>query len=93
MEAHIVRSTQVVNSARVAQVLGIFDIPPALESSEQWDVSLPLDEHEWNVGLIVGPSGSGKSTIARELFGAASPNLMAAKTPCFSNGDTAVPTK
>jgi GNAT superfamily N-acetyltransferase len=51
------------------QLEGLFDVPPSPESSERWDVSLPLDERSWNIGLIVGPSGCGKSTVAREVFG------------------------
>lgn len=69
--ACIVRESPVVRSPRVAQVEGMFDIPPSERSREEWQVSLPLDERDWNVGLIVGPSGCGKSTIARELFGPA----------------------
>ena len=61
-------SSPVVDSPRVAQVLGMFDLPPARTSSLEWDVELPLAERPWNLGLIVGPSGCGKSTIARHLF-------------------------
>jgi GNAT superfamily N-acetyltransferase len=32
-------------------------------------LELPLDERDWNVGLVVGPSGVGKSSAAHELFG------------------------
>lgn len=68
--AHILRSSPIVRSVRVAQVEGMFDIAPSERSGEQWDVTLPLEERDWSIGAIVGPSGSGKSTIARELFGA-----------------------
>jgi energy-coupling factor transporter ATP-binding protein EcfA2 len=50
------------------QVEGIFDVPIAERSAEEWNVDLTLPD-QWNVGLIVGPSGCGKTTIARELFG------------------------
>jgi len=53
----------------VAQVEAMFDVPPSERSSLAWDVDIPIDDIEWNVGLIVGPSGCGKTTIARELFG------------------------
>lgn len=61
------RSSPIIESARVKQVGGMFDVPPAAKSEQSWefDFELPAD---WNVGLIVGPSGSGKSTIARECF-------------------------
>src|SRR5215475_5239740 len=58
----------VVESPRVAQVRGLFDLPEAKTSRLCWEVSLPLDERTWHVGLITGPSGSGKSTIARRLW-------------------------
>jgi ABC-type arginine transport system ATPase subunit len=51
------------------QLEGIFDVAPTNRSEQRWNVSLPFEEREWNIGLIVGPSGCGKSTIARELFG------------------------
>jgi ABC-type dipeptide/oligopeptide/nickel transport system ATPase subunit len=66
----ILRESPVVRTARVAQLEGLFDMPPSERAAESWDVELTLPD-EWNVGLIVGPSGSGKSTVARELFGQA----------------------
>jgi len=51
------------------QIEGMFDVAPAETSGETWNVHLPLEEREWNIGLIVGPSGCGKSTIAREVWG------------------------
>jgi ABC-type lipoprotein export system ATPase subunit len=50
----------------------MFDVPPDERQKLEWHGDVPLDDREWNVGLIVGPSGSGKTTIARELFGAES---------------------
>src|SRR5438046_5122433 len=61
-------STPVVESPRVLQVRGLFDLRAEKTSTLSWDVELPLDERPWNLGLIVGPSGCGKSTIARHLF-------------------------
>jgi GNAT superfamily N-acetyltransferase len=46
----------------------MFDIPPREREDLRWDVDIPIEGKDWNVGLIVGPSGCGKSTIARELF-------------------------
>jgi energy-coupling factor transporter ATP-binding protein EcfA2/GNAT superfamily N-acetyltransferase len=59
----------VSRSTRARQLEGSFDVPPVDAHSLRWHGSLPLDEREWSVGLIVGPSGCGKSTIVRELFG------------------------
>jgi GNAT superfamily N-acetyltransferase len=47
---------------------GIFDVPPSKRVALEWDVDLPLEEREWQIGLVVGPSGSGKSTIANALW-------------------------
>src|SRR5437899_1268701 len=61
-------SSPVIDTPRVAQVRGIFDLPEAAASTEKWDVDLPLSHRPWNIGLIVGPSGCGKSTIARHVW-------------------------
>lgn len=68
VSAHIHKWVKVVESPRVLQMSGIFDVPPMQRSEETWDVSFTLPER-WNIGLIVGPSGSGKTSIARELWG------------------------
>lgn len=69
MPRSIIVSSPIVQSPRVLQLSGMFDVPPSERSELSWDVDLPLDEKPWNIGLIVGPSGAGKSTVARALFG------------------------
>lgn len=64
----IARTSEVIRTARVMQMEGMFDVAPSRKTGQTWNVRLDLPT-SWNVGLIVGPSGSGKSTIARELFG------------------------
>jgi GNAT superfamily N-acetyltransferase len=66
--AHIVRESPISDSFRTAQVMGMFDVPHRGSIRHEWDVELPLESHDWKIGLIVGSSGSGKTTIARELF-------------------------
>jgi ABC-type ATPase involved in cell division len=66
--AHVVVESPVVETARVCQVRGLFDLPPQKTSRLEWTVRLPLHEKDWHVGLVVGPSGCGKSTIARALW-------------------------
>ena len=66
--AHIVNEVAIERTPRVLQLEGLFEIAPTQRSAETWDVQLPIEEEDWNVGLIVGPSGSGKSTLARHLF-------------------------
>ena len=63
------RSTEVQRTARVAQLEGLFDIAPDSKSTVSYDLNIPIEEFDWNVGVIVGPSGCGKTTIASELFG------------------------
>jgi ABC-type lipoprotein export system ATPase subunit len=65
----VVVKCAVPDSARVRQLEGMFDVPPVKHSVKEWHGEIPLDEEDWNVGLIVGPSGIGKSVLLRELFG------------------------
>lgn len=60
--------TPIHRTPRVAQIEGLFDLPPSKMSELAWTVELPLEEKPWHIGLIVGPSGSGKSTLARRLW-------------------------
>src|SRR5262249_11229500 len=60
--------SSVIETPRVAQVRGIFDLKAETTSRLEWTVRLPLHEKDWHVGLVVGPSGCGKSTIARALW-------------------------
>lgn len=68
LRATIRRSSAIVRTPRLMQMLGMFDVPPAQQSDLVWEVKLDLPQR-WNIGAIVGPSGCGKTTIARELFG------------------------
>lgn len=58
----------IVESPRVQQLRGLFDLPPGRTSRLEWEVHLPLAERDWHIGLITGPSGCGKSTLARHLW-------------------------
>ena len=66
--ATITRASPVVRSPRVQQIEAMFDVPPTKRAELTWEIDLPIETDDWNVGLIVGPSGSGKTTIAREMF-------------------------
>ena len=61
-------SVPIQRTPRVQQVEGLFDLAPARQAEVRWDVTLPIEERPWHIGLIVGPSGCGKSTIARRLW-------------------------
>jgi GNAT superfamily N-acetyltransferase len=61
-------NSPVIETPRVLQVRGLFELPASKTSGLEWDVDLPLAARPWHVGLVVGPSGCGKSTIARHLW-------------------------
>jgi GNAT superfamily N-acetyltransferase len=65
----LVVETKLERTARVKQLSGMFDVPAQEKLSHHWQGEIPIDERDWNVGLIVGPSGAGKSSVSRQLFG------------------------
>jgi ABC-type transporter Mla maintaining outer membrane lipid asymmetry ATPase subunit MlaF len=46
----------------------MFDVPMTGRLVKSWEVDLPIEGLDWNVGLIVGASGAGKTTIAKRAF-------------------------
>ena len=66
----VVVSCPIHDSFRVQQVAGMFDVPLQEKATERFQVELPTDADDWQIGLVVGPSGSGKSTVARHAFAA-----------------------
>jgi len=69
MEKTIRVESKIKDSFRVNQLKSIFDLQIREKLSHEWNIDLPIEGVDWNVGLVVGPSGSGKSTLAREMFG------------------------
>lgn len=65
----LVVETQLERTPRVKQLSSMFDVPAQEKLAHAWKGEIPIDEREWNVGLIVGPSGAGKSSVSRQLFG------------------------
>jgi len=55
------------NSFRVNKVKSMFDVDVDVIRKE-YDVSIPIEGTDWNIGLIVGASGTGKTSIAKRLF-------------------------
>src|SRR3954471_483644 len=68
MKVTVKRTTAIERTARLTQLEGMFDVPPRQREDLEWQVDLPIEAREWNIGLIVGPSGCGKSTIAKEFW-------------------------
>lgn len=64
----IIKSVDVSRSIRARQLETMFDVPATEKCKSSWKGELPIDNQNWNIGLIVGSSGSGKSTIGKELF-------------------------
>ena len=60
---------EIAQSGRVKQLEALFEITSSKKSSVHIQGDLPIDERDWNIGLIVGPSGAGKSTSLERLFG------------------------
>lgn len=54
---------------RVTQLEGMFDVPRTERAVANYHFDVPIEEHDWQIGLITGPSGAGKSTVARHIFG------------------------
>lgn len=55
---------------RLQQLEGMFDLGDGetKHRCRSWEINAPIEERDWQIGLIKGPSGSGKSTAAEELF-------------------------
>jgi ABC-type hemin transport system ATPase subunit len=55
------------NSYRAARVKSLFNA----ESGCNFDLvaDLPLENQDWQIGVVVGPSGSGKTSIGKAVWG------------------------
>jgi GNAT superfamily N-acetyltransferase len=69
MKFDVTVGTTPSRTVRAQQLAAAFDVPFRERDELTWAGELPIEERDWNVGLIVGPSGSGKTTILRETFG------------------------
>lgn len=54
------------NSFRAEKVKSLFNA----ESGHQWShvAEIPVEDNDWQIGLVVGPSGSGKTSIGRAIW-------------------------
>ena len=59
--------SKIPSSFRVEKVKGQFDYDASVVRKE-FDVDIPIENMDWNIGLIVGASRSGKTTIAKNVF-------------------------
>jgi GNAT superfamily N-acetyltransferase len=58
-----------VDSFRVAQLSGMFDLPWTERLSTVVSFQSPPLDSAWKIAAIVGPSGTGKTSVAKKLFG------------------------
>ena len=68
MKVVVELQSSLVDSPRVAQVRGLFDLEPCAVDHHVHTHELAIEEKPWNLGLITGPSGSGKSTLSKVLW-------------------------
>ena len=59
--------SKINHSFRTEKVKGMFDVDMD-EVSKEFNVNIPIENKDWNVGLIVGASGTGKTTIAKNVL-------------------------
>lgn len=62
-----IRKSVIPKSFRNEKVKGMFDVDKN-EIIKEFDINIPIENIDWNVGVIVGSSGTGKTTIAKEVF-------------------------
>lgn len=68
MQHEIVLESPYKRSFRADRIAGMFDVKPSKRLQKRFSVDIPIEDDDWNVGLIVGASGSGKSTIAEKML-------------------------
>lgn len=67
MRIEVNHSCSDFDSYRATRVKSLFNA----ESGANWShiAELPIEEDNWQIGLIVGPSGSGKSSLGKAIWG------------------------
>lgn len=65
---HVVKS-EYKPTFRTEKVKGMFDLDVDGATKKEWDVNCPIENLNWQIGLIVGASGTGKTTLSKRMFG------------------------
>jgi ABC-type lipoprotein export system ATPase subunit len=63
----IVKRWEESDSFRAQSVVGSYTLND-VKLEKRFKGSLPLEDFDWQIGVIVGRSGSGKTSIAKQLF-------------------------
>ncbi len=66
MRVSVKHTCENFNSFRAEKVKSLFNA----ESGHTWEhiAELPIEDNDWQIGLIVGPSGSGKTSIGKQIW-------------------------
>jgi len=66
MRVSVKHTCENFNSFRAEKVKSLFNA----ESGHTWEhiAELPIEDGDWQIGLIVGPSGSGKTSIGKQIW-------------------------
>jgi hypothetical protein len=67
MKFDILKKWDQEDSFRAQSVVGSYTLN-GVKLEKRFTGSLPLEDFDWQVGVIVGRSGSGKTSIAKQLF-------------------------
>ena len=54
------------DSYRAARVKSLFNVDSGANFSI--DATLPIEDKDWKIGVVVGPSGSGKTSIGKQIW-------------------------
>jgi GNAT superfamily N-acetyltransferase len=69
LDLDITLETRLEDTYRSNRVRSLFNVTPDQAATHRIQTTLPLDEREWRVGVVVGPSGTGKTSVGRRILG------------------------
>lgn len=68
MKVDLTLRSEASDSYRVSALEGMFDLNHQNEWTHHIEADLPIEDLDWQLGLIVGASGAGKSSVAKHLW-------------------------
>jgi len=83
--SHYIINSKFSDSFRCQSIKSSFDLNED-HLKKEFNINIPIEEHDWSLGVICGGSGTGKSTLIKKVFPDAfifSENSMQWKEPCF----------
>jgi len=64
---NIIKNIEFLKTFRNQNIIGKYDLKNN-NFQEHFEGEIPIEQENWNIGLIVGNSGTGKTTIAKQIF-------------------------